>query len=147
MHLAMTDAPPQKMRNRLAFGYSPPELEQAWQEYLDLGAAYPPPTAYTPHLWRQYGAWLLRYERAIIAGDTEGEANARARSRDLKRQIEAARKLEISPQTLTLKAGIGGFSLPAALPDVFRLRLDQIATLPAVGAAIAWTKLSRCREG
>lgn len=87
MHLAMTEGPPAEEPAPTPFD-PPPELGAAWAEYRSLATAYVPPTAYTPHLWRQYEAWTLRYEQCVIAGDTDGARNARAKAVELKRQIE-----------------------------------------------------------
>ena len=140
MHLAMTESPPPEEAAPTPFE-PPPELEQAWQDYRELASAYPPPTAYTPHLWRQYEAWTLRHERAIVAGDVEGEANARSKASEVKRQIEAARRLDISPQTLTLQAGLGGVQMPTTIPEKVRLDMERLAALPAVERPAAWTKM------
>ncbi|HEV3437192.1 MAG TPA: hypothetical protein VG122_07525, partial [Gemmata sp.] len=139
MHLAMTDEPPPEDAIPTPFD-PPPGLEQAWQEYQDLATSYLPPTAYTPHLWRQYEAWTLRFEQAIIAGDGDGAKNARSKAGDLKREIEAARRLDIGPQTLTLQAGLGGLPVPATIPEEFRLRMKRLAAIPAVERPTAWEK-------
>ena len=138
MHLAMTDEPPSEDAAPTPFD-PPPELEQAWQEYQDLAAGYLPPTAYTPHLWRQYEAWTLRFEQAIIAGDGDGANNARSKASDLKREIEAARRLDIGPQTLTLPTGLGGLPVPDTFPEAFR-RMEELAAIPAVERPTAWEK-------
>ena len=78
MHLAMTDGPPPEDDAPAPFD-PPSELQAAWAEHKALATAYVPPTAYTPHLWRQYEAWTLRYEQYTIAGDTDGAKNAARR--------------------------------------------------------------------
>jgi Caspase domain len=140
MHLAMTDGPPPDEPAPTPFD-PPPELDAAWAEYRELARAYVPPTAYTPHLWRQYEAWTLRFEQAVIAGDADGAKNARAKAGDLKRQIEAARRFDISPQTLALQAALGGLPVPAEVPDAFRLGIEQVASAPDAERPAAWAKV------
>jgi hypothetical protein len=129
MHLAMTDGPPPDDDAPTPFE-PPQELQTAWAEYKALATAYVPPTAYTPHLWRQYEAWTLRYEQHIIAGDDAGAKHARAKASELKRQIEAARRLDISPQSLTIQSAVGGLPWEAKVPDVFAARIEQVARAP-----------------
>jgi hypothetical protein len=139
MHLAMTDEQPPPDAAPIPFN-TPPELEQAWQEYRDVAAGYPSPTAYTPHLWRQYEAWILRFEQAVIAGDSNGAKNARSKASDVKRQIEAARQLDIDPQTLALPAGLGSLKVPVSVPEPFRLGIEQLAAAPAMERVAVWAK-------
>ncbi len=107
MHLVSVDGPPAPLSAPDPFE-PPPELEQQWQEYRALAQATPPPTAYSPHLWRQYEAWVLRHEQHVLAGDTEGAASARENAAELRRKIESARTLDISPQTLAIQSAVGG---------------------------------------
>jgi hypothetical protein len=140
MHLAMTDGPPPEEGAPTAFE-PPPELEQAWREYQELSLGYPPPTAYCPHLWRQFEAWTLRFEDAIIAGDADGAKHARTQADELKRRIEAARRLEIGPQTLSLAQGLGGLQVPTVAPDAIASGIKQLAATPDVERPAAWAKL------
>lgn len=140
MHLAMTEGPPPQDATSPPFD-RPPELKQVWLEYLELAEAYLPPTAYTPHLWRQYEAWTLRFEQAIIAGDGEGAKNARSKASDLKREIEAARRLDIGPQTLALPAGLGGLPAYVTVPEQFRQEIEHLGKIPAVERPAAWAKV------
>jgi hypothetical protein len=129
MHLAMTEGPPPEEAAPTPFD-PPAELETAWAEYRELATAYVLPTAYTPHLWRQYEAWTLRYEQYIIAGDDDGARNARSKATELKRQIEAARRLDIGPQTLALQSAVGGLPWVDVVPPGFKLGIAQLGTTP-----------------
>lgn len=140
MHLAMTEGPPAEDAAPTPF-MPPPGLEQAWEEYRELASAYPPPTAYTPHLWRQYQAWVFRFEQAIIAGDSDGEKNAQSKVTDVKRQIVAARRLVIGPQTLAIQSGLGGLGMPRTVPDFFQSEIKKLIALPAVEWPTAWAKV------
>jgi hypothetical protein len=140
MHLAMTDGPPPEEAAPTPFD-PPPELEQQWQEYRALATAYVPPTAYTPHLWRQYEAWTLRYEQHIIAGDAEGARNARAKATELKRLIEAARRLDITPQTLTLQSAVGGLPWIPTVPASFKVMIEQLSTTDPAERATRWANM------
>jgi hypothetical protein len=140
MHLVTTDGPPPEDEAPLVLD-SPPELNQAWDEYRELAGAYVPPATYTPYLWRKYEAWIMRFEQAIIAGDAEGAKIARSKASDCRRGIEAARLLAIGPQTLTLVSGLGGQSLPGVTPEAFRLGIEQLAATPAVEQPRLWVKL------
>jgi hypothetical protein len=119
----------------------PPELAAQWQEYRELAQATPPPTAYTPHLWRQYEAWTLRHEQHILAGDTDGAKIARANAAEVRRKIEAARTLDISPQTLAIQSAIGGQPYKLIVPESFKLGIDSLAREPAASRAKLWAKL------
>ncbi len=140
MHLAMTDGPPPEEAAPVPFDPSP-ELGAAWAEYRELARAYVPPTAYTPHLWRQYEAWTLRFEQAIIAGDAGGAKNARAKAGDLKRQIEAARRLDIGPQTLALQPSLAGLQVGATAPAAFRNGIIDLATFGDAERGSAWARV------
>ncbi|MBP3959288.1 VWA domain-containing protein [Gemmata sp. G18] len=125
MHLVSVDGPPAPLSAPEPFE-PPPELEQQWQEYRALAQATPPPTAYSPHLWRQYEAWVLRYEQHVLAGDTEGAASARENAAELRRKIESARTLDISPQTLAIQSAVGGQRWKPWTPEVQKLFLTGI---------------------
>jgi hypothetical protein len=140
MHLAMTDGPPGEEAASNPFD-PPPELEQQWKEYRELASAYVPPTAYTPHLWRQYEAWTLRYEQHIIAGDAEGARNARAKATELKRLIEASRRLDITPQTLTLQSAVGGLPWVPAVPPTLKVEIAELATTDPAERGTRWAKV------
>jgi hypothetical protein len=140
MHLSMTEGPPPEDTAPTPFD-PPAALEEAWREHGELARASVHPTAYSPHLWRQYEAWLLRYEQALIARDTQGAGKARDRSIDLKRQIEAARQLDISPQTLALPAALGGKAFPATLPDSYRTGIEQLAAAAPADRSGLWSRL------
>ncbi len=140
MHLAMTDGPPPEETAPTPFD-PPPELAAAWQEYRDLATAYVPPTAYTPHLWRQYEAWTLRFEQHIIAGDSDGAQHARTKAIELKRQIEAARRLDIGPQTLAIQSAVGGLPWVPRVPDIFKERIGQLAGTESAEQPAVWSKL------
>ena len=119
----------------------PPELEAQWKEYRELSHATPPPTAYTPHLWRQYEAWVLRHEEHILANDADGAKVARATAAEVRRKIEAARTLDISPQTLTLQAAVGGQPYTAEVPEPLKLGIASLAREPAASRAKMWSSL------
>jgi len=71
MHLTMTDGTVPAASAPVP--WEPPiEVEQLWTEYRTLARGTPPPQAYTPHIWREYEAWVLRFEELILAGDTDG---------------------------------------------------------------------------
>ncbi len=138
MHLVSVDGAPAAMSAPEPFE-PPPELEEQWKEYRALARATPPPTAYTPHLWRQYEAWTLRHEQHILAGDTDGAKVARANASEARRKIEAARVLDIAPQTLTLQAAVGGQPYTAEVPASFKAGIRNVAGKPSADRAKEWT--------
>jgi len=69
---------------------SPPELLQAWNDYRRLSEQVPAPAVYSPHLWRQYQATLLRYEQLLLAGDSATAGAMAGQLRSLERQIQQA---------------------------------------------------------
>src|SRR5439155_194915 len=83
------------------------------------------------HLWRQYEAWVLRHEEHVLANDAAGAQVARANAADVRRKIEAARTLDISPQTLTLQAAVGGQPYVAEVPEPFKQGIASLAREPA----------------
>lgn len=105
----------------------PAEIGQAWEEYRTLANGTPPPQAYTPHLWRQYESWLLRYEQHLMAGDAEGAQAARDKASRVRRQIEDDRRLAVRPQTLALPAGVGSVRHVEKVPEPFRLGIARVA--------------------
>ncbi|HJZ56970.1 MAG TPA: hypothetical protein VKE74_18520, partial [Gemmataceae bacterium] len=107
MHLAMTTGSVPTPSAPVPFD-PPPEVEQLWAEYRTLADETPPPQAYTPHIWREYEAWVLRFEQLTLAGDADGARAVRAKATDARRRIEAARRLDVTPQTLALPSGVGG---------------------------------------
>ncbi len=114
------------------------ELEAQWKEYRDLARATPPPTAYTPHLWRQYEAWTLRHEQHILASDATGAGIARSHATEVRLRIEAARSLDIAPQTLALQAAVGGRPWTAELPASFKAGIAHVASKPPADRAKEW---------
>ncbi|MBM3982442.1 MAG: hypothetical protein FJ304_19660 [Planctomycetes bacterium] len=137
MHLVSVDGQPGASAAPVPFE-PPPELEAQWKEYRELANATPPPTAYTPHLWRQYEAWTLRHEELILANDTEGAKLARASAGEVRRKIEAARMLDIAPQTLTLQAAVGGQPYVAAVPARIKQGMDALGAASAANRAKVW---------
>ena len=141
MHLVSVDGQPAAPPPAPEPFEPPPELEALWKEYRELQHATPPPTAYTPHLWRQYEAWTLRHEQHILAGDSDGAKIARANAAEVRRKIEAARTLDISPQTLTLQAAVGGQPYADVVPEAFKLGVAALAREPAASRAKLWEAL------
>jgi hypothetical protein len=140
MHLVSVDGLPSAAGAPEPFE-PPPELEAQWKEYRELASATPPPTAYTPHLWRQYEAWTLRHEELILANDADGAKVARANAAEVRRKIEAARALDISPQTLALRAAVGGQPYTASVPESFKLGIATLARASAASRAKVWADL------
>ncbi|MBY0514364.1 MAG: caspase family protein, partial [Gemmataceae bacterium] len=142
MHLTMTDGTKPTAAAPVPFD-PPPEVEQAWQEYRELAAGTPPPQAYTPHIWREYEAWVLRFEQLILAGDEAGARAVRAKAADARRRIEAARPLDVTPQTLALPAALGGTRYYPEPPAAFREGIARVAdpSLPATQRAAEWAKV------
>lgn len=48
----------------------PKDWKEHWERHAEFEARTPHPAAYTPRLWRRYCELLLRYERAVRAGET-----------------------------------------------------------------------------
>ncbi len=140
MHLVSVDGKPSAPVAPTPFD-PPAELEQLWSEYRALATATPPPTAYTPHLWRQYEAWVLRYEELILANDTEGAKIARANADELRRKIESARTLDISPQTLALQSAVGGQKFVNELPNGFVTDIGTLAGKSPADRGKTWIAL------
>lgn len=137
----------------------PPEWEDAWKKYRELAAADPHPTAFAPELWREYTAWLLRYDQLVVL-EPAGAASALQSAERLRGQLLARRVIDATPQTLRLTASLGAPAVSeaaarkeaegiAALPDADRAKglADALArlggdTIPArlalCGAAVAW---------
>lgn len=140
MHLALVASSTPSTNADLTPFEPPPELEQAWQEHRDLARGTPPPEAYTPHTWREYEAWLLRFESALVAGDEDGARTARAKAADARQRIEAARQLDVSPQTLALPEGLGGARHYVTVPPEFKAGIARVAdpALPQAQRAQEW---------
>ena len=124
----------------------PPELEVQWAEYRTLAQATPPPTAYAPHLWRQYEAWVLRHEQPILANDADGAKIARANAAEVRRKIEAARTLDISPQTLTLQAAVGGQRYTREIPAAVKQGIIDLDRESPASRAKLWATLRQANE-
>jgi hypothetical protein len=142
MHLAMTEGKPPAPTAPVPFD-PPPEVEQLWTEYRELASGTPPPQAYTPHVWREYEAWLLRFEELTLAGDEDGARAVRSKAADARRRIEAARPLPVTPQTLALPVGVGGMRYYPEPPAPFRAGIASVAD-PKISAAErrqAWDKV------
>jgi hypothetical protein len=69
------------------------ELERVWKGYEDLSAQVPPPSAYTPHLWRAYLNTSLRYEQLLLAGDQRRLPELKGRLDALAEDIRRGRTL------------------------------------------------------
>jgi len=141
MHLVSVDAQPQATMSAPEPFIPPPELKTQWQEYRELASETPPPTAYTPHLWRQYETWVLRHEQQILANDVDGAKVARANAAEVRRKIAAARTLDISPQTIAIQSAVGGQPYTAMVPETFKIGIESLAREPAASRAKLWANL------
>lgn len=119
----------------------PAELEQQWQEYDKLASASPAPIAYAPHIWREYEAWVLRYEHLLLHGNPEAAESARAKAADAKRRIESLRKLPVTPQTLNLPFALGGLSRPVVFPVAIDDGIAKLASTPDAERGKTWASL------
>ncbi len=104
----------------------PPEWEDAWKNYRELAAADPHPTAFAPELWRDYAAWLLRYDQLVVL-DAAGASAAVQTADRLRTQLLARRVIDATPQTLRLPFALG--TQPAS-DAVAREGVEAVAVLP-----------------
>lgn len=103
------------------YSYAAPELPKlkdvdmlaAWTESQRLAGSTPPPTAYAPHLWREYLDTLLRAERLYRADDTAAAGRHLQTLNELGGRIERAglSARDSSQTTLAMPAALGR-SLP-----------------------------------
>ena len=87
----------------------PGELQAALAKADRLSRAIPSPAVYTPHLWREYRATLLRYEQVVRLGDPRGRASGLlGRLTDLERDMKiTAGSLGSTTTALPMPAALG----------------------------------------
>lgn len=96
---------PEDPRNAPQFT-PPPELETAWQTYQQLASQLPPPSAYSPQLWREYIDTLLRYDELVRRGDQVNSSDLLILMAELQQDINQNR-------TLTLSSAQNSLEMPA----------------------------------
>lgn len=97
-------------------------LKNAWANRDELEKESAFPCAVAPHLWREYLEMLMRYERLVLAGDSQ---SARSKLGDIRARIERATRLRMPSTRLTLpgtSALLGGMATTeqAALAAAFQ---------------------------
>ncbi len=130
------DYRPPDPRSTPAFA-PPAQLGEAWQTYQQLAAEVPSAYVYTPHIWRQYQAALLRYEQLLVAGDDQHAARLHKRLAWYQRHIQRAKHLELgsSHTGLSMLAAAGIVASPEdsasqpQSPATEKLALQAINTL------------------
>lgn len=87
----------------------PAELGEAWQRCEKLSNQVPSPADVSPHLWRRYQDYLLRYEQLVTAGDIESAADIGTKLLELGEEIMRGQRLELSAlqNTLAMPAVVG----------------------------------------
>lgn len=95
------------------------ELQKEWAAATRLAERKPSPATYTPIAWRRYRELLLRWERAVLAGDTEGsnalKGTLSATREDIERGLDL--KLDSVDYLLPLSASLGR-STPRSLDEI-----------------------------
>jgi hypothetical protein len=86
-----------------------PELQKAWLTFQELESDTPSPAVYAPQLWKQYQAYLLRYEQMCRADDKGAATRLAAKLSEVEQQLKHARVLELSSgqNTLPMPAAAG----------------------------------------
>ncbi len=86
-----------------------PDLKEEWAAAAQLAARRPAPATYTPIAWRRYRELLLRFERAVLAGDQDGATTVKGALRTSREDIERGLdlKLESVECQLPLAASLG----------------------------------------
>lgn len=117
----------------------PSELTQAWNDYRRLSEQVPAPTVYSPHLWRQYQATLLRYEQLVLAKDMGAAGSLAGQLRSLERRIQQAQRLELSSlyNTLAMPAAAG---LIGSDPPRVLSMLNDLWDAPPADQRKLWAK-------
>jgi hypothetical protein len=143
MYLSMTQEPYQAPDLTKLPVFSPPaELTAAWNGYKELSQRIPSPAVYTPHLWRQYQASLLRYEDLLLAGDPGSATRMLKRLGDLKDEITSSQRLPLtsSINTLSMPAAVGMVS--ESSPKLVEM-LNELWSAPADSEAAVWKEMQK----
>jgi hypothetical protein len=85
------------------------DLKEEWAAASQLAARRPAPATYTPIAWRRYRELLLRFERAVLAGDAEGANTIKGVIRTAREDIERGLDLKLDSVDcqLPLAASLG----------------------------------------
>ncbi len=108
-------------------------LKDEWTAIEQLAQRIPSPATYTPLAWRRYRELVLRFERAVLAGDADGAGALKNAMRSTRDDIE--RGLDL---TLTSKDSI--IPLSASLGRPISRSIDEITTAADLSAAANRTK-------
>ena len=140
IHLTMVPTPYQGSDPTPSSGWSPPaELTKAWDNATRLAAQTPPPEVYSPQVWQQYRATLLRYEQLLRAGDDANAATMAEKLQDLERQIEQAKRVPLASASNTFT--MSNVSGAAPLPTDAAKKFEQMWGAGDDEMASEWTKI------
>jgi hypothetical protein len=132
-------------QERVAFE-APAELWQAWKTFQELEKAVPSPAVYSPHLWRQYQEYLLRYEQTLRIGDKTGADNLAKHLRDAEQELRQAQHLPLTSAQNSLAmpaaAGLGPFQ-----PEALSKQFDELWTAEADKVREVWEKIQKNHAG
>jgi hypothetical protein len=116
------------------------DLKEEWAATAQLANRRPSPATYTPLAWRRYRELLLRFESAVLAGDTEGAGAVKGVLRSMRDDIDRGLdlKLDAVDFQLPLGASLGsptGRSLEAIvgatdLADAAKQTVAALGTAP-----------------
>src|SRR5260370_24345299 len=78
------------------------ELQKAWVTFQELEKEIPSPAVYAPQTWREYQAYLLRYEQMWRADDESTARKLAGKLSELEQRLKRARTLELASGQNTL---------------------------------------------
>ena len=139
IHLTMVPTPYQSSDPIPSSGWAPPaELTKAWDNAARLAALMPPPEVYSPQVWQQYRATLLRYEQLLRAGDESNASVMAGKLQNLERQIEQEKRLPLASasNTLTMSNLAGAAPLKPDAAAIF----EKVWGAETEEMASTWTK-------
>ncbi len=81
--------------------YAPsPSLATAWERYAERSRLRPAPASHAPHLWRVYGATLLRAEELALARDYDSATAVLAQAAELETLLDGSRSSDVGDPQL-----------------------------------------------
>ena len=116
--LTMVPRPYQAADPAPTSGWTPPaELTKAWDNAARLAALTPPPEVYSPAVWQQYRATLLRYEQLLRAGDNDHAKEMADQLPALELLIEHAKNVPLDSASNTLTMAKLAGAAPLSIDD------------------------------
>ena len=119
------------------------DLQKAWVVFQELEKETPSPAVYAPQTWKEYQAYLLRYEQMWRADDESTARKLAGKLSELEQRLKRSRTLELTSgqNTLPMPAAAG-----AGLYQPDRLLNDLLGETDQANRARIWEDIQKTEK-